>query len=279
VDVWRPVSAQKDAPRLRGSQRRQQIARLTALEGGVDVERLAQTFGVTASTIRRDLAVMTANGELMRTYGGAIAAGGGAEASIGERATIAVRQKEGIARAASRFVQNGDTLILDAGTTVGLLARRLHGYHDLTVITNGMTTLTELASADGPGVIALGGDLRSISQGFVGPLAELTLSRLTADRAFLGADSLDARLGICEASPVQTHLKELMMERATELYVLADSSKLGRSAFDFWAPIERPWTLVTDAGASDDQLEPFRSRAEVTVVTATDLSTHDHAGS
>jgi DeoR/GlpR family transcriptional regulator of sugar metabolism len=254
---------------------------MTSLEGVVDVERLARTFDVTASTIRRDLAQMTSTGELTRTYGGAIASGTvvGGEASVGERAAMAVAQKEQIARAAAAFVHDGETLILDAGTTVGFLARRLFARADLTVITNGMTTLTELAAAEDLHVIALGGDLRSISQGFVGPLAELGLGRLTADRAFLGADSLDARRGICEASPVQTHLKEVMMDRAEHVYVLADSSKLGRSAFDFWAPIDRAWTLVTDADATPEQLEPFRERGEVTVVVAHESGTSVHARS
>lgn len=249
-------------------QRREQITQLIARAGLVDVEQLALTFDVTPSTIRRDLAVLTASGGLTRTYGGAIAVGSGQEPSLGQRTTMAVTQKEQIARLAATFVQDGETLVLDAGTTTGSLARRLRGRAGLTVITNGMTTLTELGDDDHVHVIGLGGDLRNISQGFVGPLAELALTRLTADRAFLGADSLDARLGICEASPVQTRLKELMMEHADAVYVLADSSKLGRKAFDAWAPLEKPWTLITDAGATEEQLAPFRERGDATVLVA-----------
>ncbi|PZF66108.1 DeoR/GlpR transcriptional regulator [Curtobacterium sp. MCBD17_013] len=260
-------------PRGRGktgaAQRREQIKQLTSRAGLVDVEQLAETFDVTPSTIRRDLAQLTADGELARTYGGAIAtSAAGQEPSLGQRTTMAVAQKEQIARLASTFVQEGETLILDAGTTTGSLARRLRGRSGLTVITNGMTTLAELSDDEHVHVIGLGGDLRNISQGFVGPLAELALTRLTADRAFLGADSLDARLGICEASPVQTRLKELMMDHADHVYVLADSSKLGRAPFDAWAPIEQPWTLITDAGATEEQLAPFRARGDVTVLVA-----------
>jgi DeoR/GlpR family transcriptional regulator of sugar metabolism len=270
ADRTRTGVTQNGTGRLRAGERRDQIKRLTSLDGLVDVERLAETFAVTPSTIRRDLAQLTAGGDLTRTFGGAIANVNAAspEASLGQRAGMAVAQKEQIARLASTFVEDGETLILDAGTTTGRLARRLRVHRGLTVITNGMTTLTELATADDLQVIALGGDLRSISQGFVGPLAELALARLTADRAFLGADSLDARFGICEASPVQTRLKELMMDRAEHVYVLADSSKVGRAAFDAWAPIERPWTLITDADVSDEQLAPFHAREEITVLVA-----------
>jgi DeoR/GlpR family transcriptional regulator of sugar metabolism len=262
------VALRKGTGRLNASQRREQIKRLTSAQGLVNVELLAESFDVTPSTIRRDLSLLTERGELARTYGGAIATGQGREATLGQRSAMAPAQKEQIARLAATFVTDGETLILDAGTTTGRLARRLRHREGLTVITNGMTTLGELADAEGVQVVCLGGDLRQISQGFVGPLAELCLSRLTADRAFLGADALDARFGICEASPVQTRLKELMMNRADHVYVLADSSKLGRTPFDAWAPIERPWTLITDCGASEEQLGPFRARSEATVLMA-----------
>jgi DeoR/GlpR family transcriptional regulator of sugar metabolism len=262
------VALRKGTWRLNASQRREQIKRITSAQGLVNVDQLAETFDVTPSTIRRDLSLLTERGELARTYGGAMATGQDREATLGQRAEMASAQKEQIARVAATFVTDGETLILDAGTTTGRLARRLRHREGLTVITNGMTTLGELGDAEGVQVLCLGGDLRQISQGFVGPLAELCLSRLTADRAFLGADALDARFGICEASPVQTHLKEQMMNRADHVYVLADSSKLGRAPFDAWAPIERPWTLITDWGASEEQLGPFRALSVATVLVA-----------
>ncbi|HSZ40823.1 MAG TPA: DeoR/GlpR family DNA-binding transcription regulator [Trebonia sp.] len=262
------VGLRKGTPRLKASQRREQIKRLTSAQGLVNVEQLAESFDVTPSTIRRDLSLLTERGELARTYGGAIATYQGREPSLGERTLMAPTQKEHIARLAAGFVADGETLILDAGTTTGRLAHRLRGRERLTVITNGITTLTELAGAEDVNVICLGGDLRHISHGFVGPLAELSLARLTADRAFLGADGLDARFGICEASPVQTRLKELMMDHADHVYVLADSSKLGTAPFDAWAPIERAWTLITDSDATEEQLAPFRALDRVTVLVA-----------
>ncbi|RKR76437.1 DeoR/GlpR family DNA-binding transcription regulator [Frondihabitans australicus] len=252
--------------RLRPRERRAQIVHVTTRDGLVDVDHLARLFDVTASTIRRDLSTLTADGELTRTYGGAIAASPSGEPSLGQRAVMAVAQKEDISRAAARFVLDDETVILDAGTTVGRLARRVRSRRGLTVITNGMTALAELADAENIHVISLGGDLRGISQGFVGPLAELALTRLTADRVFLGADSIDARFGICEASPVQTRLKELMMAHARDIYVLADSSKFGLAAFDAWAPLDKPWTLITDSGVTEVQLAPFRARGDVTIV-------------
>ncbi len=115
----------------------------------------------------------------------------------------------------------------------------------------------------------LGGTLRHISHGFVGPLTDMNLKRVTADRVFLGADGLTADRGICEASAIQTHAKELMAACANRVYVLADSSKIGHRPFNAWAPLEVPWTLVTDAGATESQLAPFRESSCVEVIVVT----------
>jgi DeoR/GlpR family transcriptional regulator of sugar metabolism len=149
---------------------------------------------------------------------------------------------------------------------VGRVAHHLRGRERLTVITNAITSINELADADDVEVIALAGRLRHSSQSFVGPLTDITLARLSADRAFLGADGLLATHGICEASADQTRTKELMMARARHVYVLADSSKLGQEPFHAWAPVCEPWTLVTDDSASEEQLEPFRALPHVDVV-------------
>jgi DeoR/GlpR family transcriptional regulator of sugar metabolism len=123
----------------------------------------------------------------------------------------------------------------------------------------------ELADADDLEVIVLGGSLRHISHGLVGPITDLNLQRLSAHRVFLGADGLTADRGICEASPVQTRTKEIMAAQGGHLYVLADSTKVGAAPFTAWAPLDRPWTLVTDNGATEGQLAPFRARDHVTI--------------
>lgn len=133
----------------------------------------------------------------------------------------------------------------------------------LTVVTAGLNALEELADADHVRVECIGG--RHLSQGFVGPLAEATLARLTFDRAFLGADSVHSELGICEAELEQTRLEELMIERATEVYILAHAEKLGQRQFHAWAPIPPGCLLVTDDSATETQLEPFRAAGIKTV--------------
>ncbi|MGW4234896.1 DeoR/GlpR family DNA-binding transcription regulator [Streptomyces sp. NPDC004980] len=190
---------------------------------------MSRHFGVTASTIRRDLARLTADGRLARTYGGAMALNAHPEAPLRQRSGEAHAQKRAIARWAAAQVQPGETLLLDAGSTIGALAHELRTAQDLTVATTGLTVLHELADVESVHVECLGGTLRPLSQAFVGPLTEAALERMTFDRVFLSADGVTADGGICEADLRQTRLKELMARRATHVYVLAHAAKLGRA--------------------------------------------------
>jgi DeoR/GlpR family transcriptional regulator of sugar metabolism len=237
--------------------RRSEIVRLARSSGLASVEELSAQFGVTPSTIRRDLSQLTSQGLIARTYGGAMALGRHQEPSLRQRAMEGFEAKRAIARWAAEQVAPGETILLDAGTTVGAMGEFLRDVDDLVVIAAGLTALEALADADDVRVECIGGTLRHLSQGFIGPLAEATLQRLTFDRAFLGADAVTADLGICEAELEQTRLKEIMIERAGKIYVLAHADKLGRKPFHAWAPIPKGATLVTDTDATDAQTRPF----------------------
>ncbi len=246
--------------------RRSEILRLAKTSGLASVEELSALFGVTPSTIRRDLAQLTAEGLIARTYGGAIALDAHPEPSIRQRMLEGFDAKRSIAKWAATQVLPGETILLDAGTTVGAMGEFLREIDRLTVITAGLTALAALADANTVRVECLGGTLRHLSQGFVGPLTESALARVSFDRAFLGADAVTADRGICEAELEQTRLKELMMERGAAVYVLAHAAKLGRRPFHAWAPLPYEVTLVTDAAATEEQIRPFTDRG-IEVVT------------
>lgn len=248
-------------------QRRQSILRLLA-DGISDACDMGAALHVSVSTIRRDLARMADEGLLLRTYGGAAVLGGSLpERSVQQRASEQLVEKAAIAAAARAVVQPGEVLILDAGTTTGALARLLVGNAPLRVVTNGLGILQTLADAPDLELVALGGTLRSLSGSFVGPQAEAAMRLMSGDRAFLGADGIVAGRGICEATDAQVSLKQLMAERAAHVYVLATADKLGRAASHAWMPLVPPWTLVTDARATEAQLAPFR-REGVAIVVA-----------
>lgn len=239
--------------------RREAIVELASTSGLASVEELSQRFGVTPSTIRRDLAHLEQSGRLARTYGGVRAIVAHPEADLRQRLGEAHEAKRAIGKWAAAQVRPGETILLDAGTTTAAAAHELRHVKNLTVVTPGMTVVNELASSEGVEVECLGGTLRPLSQAFLGPLTESALERRTFDRVFLGADSVTADRGICEADVRQTRLKELMTRRGERVYLLVHAAKIGRAPFHAWAPMPRHWTLVTDQDASREALEPFRS--------------------
>jgi DeoR/GlpR family transcriptional regulator of sugar metabolism len=236
---------------MRNKERRSRL--LDALNAGeIDVDDLARRFGVSGSTVRRDLQHLSKNNAVRRTYGGAILTGHVAETTLDQRFAVQGKEKQAIARAAIDLIEDGDTLILDAGSTVAafgklLLQRRLR------IITNNIALLPFLAKAPSIELVVLGGALRSTSMSTMGPLASEGLRRLTADRAIMSADGVVSGRGLCEADLDQVALKSLMMQQAKEVIVLADAGKLGRAEQDAWAPLPPRWTLVTGAGASTEQ--------------------------
>nr|WP_269449903.1 hypothetical protein [Auraticoccus cholistanensis] len=192
------------------------------------------------------------------------------ETAPDERSGQARAAKRAIGRWAAGQVGDGETLLLDAGTTTAALAGALSS-RDLTVVTTGLTPLQALDAGTHREVVCLGGHYRAISQGFVGPVTEAALEVFTFDRVFLGADGVSPERGLCEATVAQTRLKELMWRRGREVYVLADSSKLGSEPFNAWVRMPPRWTLVTDDGVEDALVARLeRAGAVVVAVPAAD---------
>lgn len=237
--------------------RRETIVELATSSGATNVGELAERFGVTQSTIRRDLAQLSEDGKITRTFGGAIGLFTPREASLRQRIGDGYAAKRAIGKWARTLVNAGDSVLLDAGSSVGALAHELRHAERIHVVTMSLKVIDELAEARNIVLECLGGRLRSMSEAFVGPLTESALERMTFDSAFLGTDGVDAVRGICEADLEQTRLKEIMSDRADRVYVLAHSAKVGATPFHAWAKLEEPWTLVTDAGISSEQLLPF----------------------
>lgn len=222
-------------------------------EGVTSVEDLSGRTGVSASTVRRDLARLREEGAVARTYGGALPAAPFHERSVGDSARVRVEAKQRIATAALPLVPAGGRIFLDAGTTCGALARLIaadEGLGPLTVVTRGLETALVLADAEHVELELLGGRLRRLSHGLVGPLAALALDRMAFDVAFLGADAVDVRRGVGEPTVEETSLKEQVAGIARRAVVLADATKLDAAA-PAWTRMPGPWTLVTDEVTPD----------------------------
>ena len=147
----------------------------------------------------------------------------------------------------------GARVFLDAGTTCGALARLLAADETLgplTVVTRGLETAVVLADAEHVELHLLGGQVRRLSHGLVGPMADLALERMSFDVAFLGADAVDPARGVGEPTIEETTLKERVASVALQTLVLADASKVGATA-PSWTRMPGPWTLVTDTPSED----------------------------
>lgn len=237
--------------------------------GKVTVDELTETFGVSAPTIRADLARLEARGLLVRAHGGAIRAEGTLfEPSHDERRVMRRAEKRAIARAAAQLVQEGETVLLDAGTTTLELAMALRTIRSLTVVTNSLANAMALMEGGTVEVVMIGGQVQRRRRAALGPLAVRFLEGFRVDRAFLGFNGVDPEGGLTVVDFDAAEVKRRMMAIAGESIVVADSDKIGRVAFAAAAPIAMADVLITDAQATPALLDRIRDRG-VLVQTVT----------
>lgn len=238
------------------AERRSQIARMLQQHGTVRVAMLSEIFDVTEETIRRDLEELEKEGILKRTYGGAISRRGtGIELPFAAREEKNRDEKVKIARAAAELLEDGDTIILDASTTALFVARQLPAAPRLTVVTNSVRVVLELAAHPNVTVIGLGGQLRERSLSFVGPQAERALAAYHVDKAFLSCKGLTPTEGMTDSNELEVELKKRMVEAAAAVIAIVDSSKLGYVAFARICPLEQIARIITDDGAEPSMVE------------------------
>jgi DeoR/GlpR family transcriptional regulator of sugar metabolism len=250
-----PIDTPPPPKALMTQHRRSKIAELIREHGAVRVGELADQFQVSEVTIRNDLARLETEGHLVRGHGGAIAISEPRRITtllrVDERATQNVEEKRRIARAAAEFVLPGDTIILDAGTTTGEMACLLTHVSPLTVVTNGLNVALELGASEAR-LILLGGTLHRESSSTVGALAEHNLSELVVEKLFLGAQALDLDHGLTDSTPEIAQVKRAMIRSARQVFLLVDSSKLGRASFTKVAPLSEVHTIITDNGFAEE---------------------------
>ena len=239
------------------------------------MEEIAERFGVSFATVRRDLSRLHQDRHITRTYGG-VALTGPAELSIHQRHLEFTAEKDAIGRQAAELVADGAVVILDAGTTTEFVARHLDAA-DVTVFTNGIGAVNVLLGKEDVSVVVLGGRLRAVNQTISGPEAEHMLHSVVADYAFIGADAVHPQYGVASRTLEQSRLKTLMMQRARQIVVVADRRKVSTDQFNYWSPTPARWRLITDddadpaaldelrnAGAQIDLAQPLRALTEPT---------------
>jgi DeoR family transcriptional regulator of aga operon len=228
-------------------ERRRAIVDYVNENGRALVRELAKKFGSSEITIRRDLELLHERGLIYRTHGGAlpIRAGSESDRDLTQREMQHPREKLKIAEAAARMVREGQSIILDSGSTTTAIARALRDFQQLTIITNAINIASELAGSK-VDVILTGGMLRKNSFSLVGPIAEESLRRLKADIVFLGVDGFDTHSGVSTPNLLEAQLNRLMVSIAARVVAVCDSSKFGRSSLSSIVPIANIHGVITD---------------------------------
>lgn len=251
-------------------ERQQAIAARVADRGRLAVTALAEEFGVTTETVRRDLAVLERAGTLRRVHGGAVPAGALTlvEPGLGERYRSRGEQKRAIAAAALALLPGtGGSVVLDGGTTTAALAEVLPTDRRLLAVTSSVPIAARLSVTAGVTLQVLGGRVRGLTQCAVGETTVRALAELRVDVAFLGTNGISPGHGFTTPDDAEASVKRAMVAAGQRVVVLADSSKLGREHLLRYAAIEDVDVLVTDGGA-DPGLVAELEKAGVEVVLA-----------
>jgi DeoR/GlpR family transcriptional regulator of sugar metabolism len=233
-------------------ERRTKIVHLIRQNGKVRVKDLSKEFKISEVTIRNDLKELESRGLVQRAHGGALPPDTIiVEPSLHERIRSHAEEKKRIGAAAVELIEDGDSIILDSGSTTLEIAKRLKGKRNIKVITNGVYIAMELLGVQGVQLILLGGLLRENSFSVVGHFAESMLEHLSADKLFIAADGCDMDFGLSTPNLEESQVNQVMVRIARQKILVADSSKFGRRSLSRIVSLLEMDKVITDRALSD----------------------------
>lgn len=231
-------------------ERKREIADYIQQKSRAAVQELAQHFQVSESTVRRDLRDLEEMKLLRRTHGGAVSIGlqDNREPSFVEREDRFSNQKEAVAEAALQFIEDGDSIFLDSGTTTYRLAKRLNMFNRLTVVTNSVMVMEALHNQPNINLLLTGGSLRLETQALVGPLADRSIASVRVDKLFLAINGVEPESGLTTPNLIEAETKRRMIESAKRVILIADHSKYGKVSFGKVADLTEVHHFIVDEG-------------------------------
>lgn len=220
--------------------------------GKVSVEQLSLEFQTTGTTIRKDLTQLEQEGKVIRTYGSVVLLNNDEpDLPIDNKTNINLAAKQAIAKAAVSLLKEGDSIILDAGSTVLQMVPFLSQLNNLTIMTNSLHIINSLVGLDkNYDLLMCGGTYRAKSGSFHGSLAESTFDKFSFDKLFIGADGFDLTVGSTTFNEVHA-VSKAMSNAAKQIIVLIDSTKFGRLSPNVVCPLEKIDTIITDQGIDE----------------------------
>ncbi len=236
----------------------------------VSVSELSKMFNISEVTIRNDLGQLEKQNMLIRARGGAIKIKyqrRGIDPSFSDKQKEFLKEKQLIAKAAVKLIEEGDTLVLDSGTTTTELAKNLQQFKNLTIITNALNIASILSEYEGINIFMPGGSLRKNSLSLVGVLADENLEKFYCDKLFLGADGFDTSYGLSTPNSEEAHLNQVMIKVAKKVIVVADSRKFEKRRFSFIGPISVVDVVITDSGIKEEDKIRLEKNGVKVIVT------------
>lgn len=248
-------------------ERRNAIVEMINKQKKATVQELCDKYTASPGTIRTDLQVLEDNGLLKRTHGGAISINRSSfEQTTVEKDILHFDEKKSVARAAVNLIDDGDTIVIDTGTTLMELAKLLYQKKNLTVVTNDLKIAMELDKFDSITVNMIGGTVRHNYQCTYGPQAIEDLSNIYVDKTFLATNGFSIEAGITTPDISTAEIKKQFIKIAGETHLLCDSSKFGRICFKKIADISDLKSVITDRKANPEQIRQIQDQG-VHVIT------------
>jgi len=244
------------------SERKAVILEMLMEESSVSVSELSRRLDVTPVTARADLATLEKQDLLVRTHGGALPAH---HPKIFERMQTNKEAKHKIAKAAANMIEDGDTVMITAGSTTALIAKYLLGKRDVHIVTNNTLLLTHARTNPQVRVTLIGGEFRPSEEGLVGPMALTALDQFYVSKAFIGIDGASIEQGFTAHILESAVLVRKMAEQAEKVIIVSTSGKFGKPGFARILPFNDVDVLVTDK-ETDKEFESVLTSAGVFVV-------------
>lgn len=249
--------------------RRAKILEELDVKGQVSVKDLSNKFQISEVTIRNDLAHLEGQHMLIRARGGAIKMKffrTQIDLSISDKQKAYLKEKQKIAKAALKLIENGDTIVLDSGSTTTEIAKALDSFSNLTIITNALNIASILAEYKDFGIYMPGGVLRKKSLSLVGALASENFKKFYCDKLFLGVDGFDTLHGLSTPNIEEAHLNSIMIGMAKKVIVVTDSRKFAHRRFGFIATLSQIHVVITDEGIKPEDRERLENHGVEVII-------------
>jgi DeoR/GlpR family transcriptional regulator of sugar metabolism len=246
---------------LSNFERQERICEWIEKKKRIAVAQICDYFNISEATARRDLELLSEQGRVQRVHGGAITLQKAPpEKPLLERSTAQSEEKRRIGRIAADLIADGKTIFLGSGTTVHEVAKNLHTKQNLTVITNSLLVINELADEVNITIISIGGILRKSEHSFIGHITEQALAELRADMVVMGIRAISLDQGLTNDYLPETMTDRAIMGMGKELIIVADQTKCERVSTVFVAPLENIHTLIITKEASNEFIQSLNER-------------------